>query len=95
MDDNKPQGPSPLTIATGRQIAAERVAAGYSLRQLSALSGVSVESITRYEHAKREIPLQALGRIAEALKIAPSALLASAELRRDRDAIQQGENVEG
>lgn len=86
VDDNKDQTPSPLIVATGRQLAAERVAAGLSLRQLSARSGVSVESLTRYEHAKRVIPLEVLGKIADALGIRPSQLVAAAEERMARDA---------
>jgi ribosome-binding protein aMBF1 (putative translation factor) len=86
VDDNKDQTPSPLIVATGRQLAAERVAAGLSLRQLSAKSGVSVESLTRYEHAKRVIPLEVLGKIADALGIRPSAIVLAAEDRVEREA---------
>lgn len=90
VDDNKDQTPSPLIVATGRQLAAERVAAGLSLRQLSAKSGVSVESLTRYEHAKRVIPLEVLGKIADALGLRPSAIVLAAEARVDREAAEPG-----
>lgn len=86
VDDNKDQTLSLLNIALGRQLAAERTAAGLSLRQLSALSGVSVESITRYEHAKRDIPMPALGKLAAVFKLRPSQLVAAAEERMEREA---------
>jgi transcriptional regulator with XRE-family HTH domain len=92
VDDNTAQGPSALTIATGRQIAAERIGARYSLRELSALSGVSVESLHRYELAKRDVPLKALAQIAEALGLRPSEIMAAAEARMERDA-QSGRSV--
>jgi len=75
------QRASALTIATGRQIAAERTAAGYSLKEFAALSGVSAESLHRYELAKRDAPLKALTQIAEALGLRPSQLMARAEER--------------
>ena len=73
--------PGALTIALGRQLAAERTAAGYSLRELSALSGVSVESLHRYEHAQRDIQLRLLERIADALGMPAWKILAAAEER--------------
>jgi transcriptional regulator with XRE-family HTH domain len=79
MDENKT--PSALAIATGRQIAAERTAAGYSLREFAALSGVSAESLHRYEHAQRDAPLKALVQIADALGIPVSRILVRAEER--------------
>ena len=85
VNDNTAQKPSALTVATGRQIAAERTAAGYSLKELSAISGVSVESLHRYELAKRDAPLKALAQIADALGMRPSQLMAAAEQRADRD----------
>lgn len=81
----RPQAPSALTVAAGRQIAAERVAAGHSLRELSALSGVSVESLHRYEHAQRDVPMKALAQIAAALGLRPSLLIIRAEERAARD----------
>lgn len=78
---NETQRASALTIATGRQIAAERYAAGYSLKEFAALSGVSAESLHRYELAKRDAPLEALAKIAAALGLRPSELMARAEVR--------------
>jgi transcriptional regulator with XRE-family HTH domain len=87
VDDNSPQTLSPLNVALGRQLAAERTAAGLSLRRLSALSGVSVESITRYEHAKRDIPMPALGKLAAVFNLRPSQIVAAAEERLEREAV--------
>lgn len=86
MTENKPQTPSPLTVAFGRQIAAERTAKGYSLREFAAMTGISPESLHRYEKGKRDAPLKAVGLIANALGMTGAQLVALAELRADRDA---------
>ena len=86
VDTNQPRDASALIAALGRQIAAERTAAGHSLRDFSELSGVSVESLHRYEHGKRDIPYGTLQKIAAALNMRPSALMLAAEERAARDA---------
>lgn len=83
MNDN--QKPSALTVALGRQIAAERTAAGHSIREFAARSGMSPESVWRYENAERTVPLEKLNQIAAALGLLPSHLLASAEERASRE----------
>lgn len=75
-----------LVIAFGRVLAAERTAAGYTLRELSERSGVSTESLHRYEHARREIRLGDLRKVAEALGVTPSGMVDAAERRAGREA---------
>ncbi|GAB6938327.1 helix-turn-helix domain-containing protein [Isoptericola variabilis] len=73
-----------LSQALGRSIAGERVAAGYSQRELAQATGISPEAIHRYEAGKRDIPIRALDRVAEVLELAPSDLLLAAEKRAGR-----------
>ena len=75
-----------LVVAFGRVLAAERTAAGYSLQELSKRSGLSVESLHRYEHAKREVRLGDLRKITDALGVTPSELVTAAERRAARGA---------
>lgn len=77
---------SALQRALGRQLAAERNGAGLSIEALAERSGVHKNSIGRYERAERDIPLKALGQIADALGILPSQLMLGAEVRAARDA---------
>lgn len=82
MDENSADD---LVAAFGRELIAERTAAGYTLRELAERSGVSVESLHRYEHAKREIRLGDLRKVAKALGLTPSEMIDAAERRAARE----------
>lgn len=82
--------PSALLRALGRQIAAERNGAGLSIEALAERAGVHKNSIGRYERAERDIPMETLGQIAEALGLRPSQLMTRAEERAGADAARSG-----
>lgn len=86
MDYSDAQFDAALLIALGRQLAAERTAAGLSQRDLAKRAGVSPEAIYRYENGKRDIPMKVLNAIAVALGLRPSQILLAAEERAGRDA---------
>lgn len=76
-----------LAVALGRQIAAERTAAGMSAEKLAEQVGISKNSLGRYERAERDIPVAIIAKIAAALDLsAPSDLMRSAEERAARHA---------
>lgn len=86
MSPEQNPGVRALAVALGRQIAAERTAAGISAEKLAAQVGINKNSLGRYERAERDIPLPVLTSIANALGMtAPSDLLRSAEVRAARD----------
>jgi transcriptional regulator with XRE-family HTH domain len=76
--------PRALSDALGRTIAAERVAAGLSQRELAQTAGMSPEAVYRYETGKRDIPFRALTSVADVLGLAVSHLVADAEQRAAR-----------
>jgi transcriptional regulator with XRE-family HTH domain len=67
-----------FVVAFGRELAAERARAGYSLRKLADRAGLALMTLHRVEHAQREIKLGDLKRVASALGVSPSAMLDSA-----------------
>lgn len=74
-----------FVLAVGRRIAAERHAAGYSQRDFAKVSGVSKESLQRYEHGERQAPLGTLFKIADALGIEPEDLMRAARAQTVRE----------
>lgn len=71
-----------LSRALGRQIAAERNAQGMSQEQLGTLAGgVHKNTIYRYETGERALTWGAIKKIAAALRMRPSQLVAAAEER--------------
>lgn len=88
MDQTQQFSDEQLSRALGRQIAAERTAQGISQEQLGALAGgVHKNTIYRYETGDREVTWGAIKKIAAALQMRPSQLLAAAEERAARDAV--------
>lgn len=82
MDQTQQFSDEQLSRALGRQIAAERNAQGMSQEQLGALAGgVHKNTIYRYETGEREVTWGAIKKIAAALRMRPSQLLAAAEER--------------
>lgn len=76
-----------LSRALGRQIAAERFAQGLSQEQLGDAIGAHKNTVYRYETGDREVTWGAIKKIAAALRMRPSQLLAAAEERAARDAV--------
>ncbi|NCC32584.1 MAG: XRE family transcriptional regulator [Chloroflexia bacterium] len=75
-----PEQPSNITeaegaVALGRRIAAARVAAGMSLRALSARLGVDHSTLAGYEAGRRPLRVNQMIAIARAVGVAPAALL--------------------
>lgn len=86
MSPEQNPGVRALAIALGRQIAAERTAAGISAEKLAEKVGINKNSLGRYERAERDIPLVVLAGITSALGLAaPSDLMRAAEERAARD----------
>lgn len=81
MDPNRNFSDQQLSVALGRQIAAERTAQGISQEQLASAVGVHKNTIYRYETGDREITWGAIKKISAALQVLPSRILAAAEER--------------
>lgn len=62
-------------IVFGKRLKAAREAAGLSLRELAAESGVDHSNIAQIEKAERDPQLSTIIVLAEALKINPASLL--------------------
>ena len=67
-----------MAAALGRQIAAERVAAGMSQTKLAELIGIHKNSLIRYENADRDMPWTSIEAVARALGLKTSALVLAA-----------------
>lgn len=80
-----------LSVALGRQIAAERTAQGISQEQLGEAIGVHKNTIYRYETGDREITWGAIKKISAALQTLPSKLLGAAEERARLGAVPPAE----
>lgn len=63
VDDNKKSERERI----GQRIAELRTQKGYSVRQLSEISGISFQNITKIEHGKYSVGLDVLQKIADAL----------------------------
>ncbi|WP_424934326.1 helix-turn-helix domain-containing protein [Amaricoccus macauensis] len=69
----------PILIETGKRIRAARLAANLSLTDLARLTGISTGALSLIETGKRDSRLTTLARIAEALRLAPTTLLAASD----------------
>jgi len=70
----------------GRQIAAERVGAGFSQKELARRVEISPEAMGRYERGERDIPFSVVRKVAAEFGLKTSQLLQAAEDRAERDA---------
>lgn len=87
MDTNEePNETRDLIVEYGRQLAAERARAGWTLDELSKRSGISRESLHRYEHGQREIRLGDMRRVARALGTTVDRMVTEAEYRAEHGA---------
>ena len=84
-----------MAAALGRQIAAERVAAGMSQTKLAELIGIHKNSLIRYENADRDMPWTSIEAVARALGLKTSALVLAAEERAERMLVQRDEPGQG
>jgi len=76
----------PLKAALGRAVQRLRTAAGYSAEQLGTRAGLRPIDIVAIERGERNLPLTLMERLAAALDIRVSDLLADAERERVRSA---------
>lgn len=76
--------PTELSADFGRRLAAARMAAGLSQRQLArAIGHEGPDAVSRYERGLREPRLSALVALASALKVPVASLLPGAEHRAE------------
>lgn len=85
MDQTQQYTDEQLSRALGRQIAAERTAQGLSQEELGQAIGAHKNTIYRYEVGDRDVTWGAIKKIAAALQMRPSRLLAAAEERASED----------
>jgi len=72
---------SPYTDAVAAQIRAEIAAANLTYKDVSASTGIHIQTLYRYIHGTRDIPMPVLFQIAEALEVPAPAIVARAEAR--------------
>ena len=72
----------PLKVAFGRAVHRLRVAAGYSVEQLGARAGLHPTDVAAIERGDINLPLVTIERVAAALGVRVSELLAEAERQR-------------
>lgn len=75
MGQIAPDNKTPLLVAVGQRIKAERQAAGMSQADLARAIGMLRTSITNIETGRQNLPLLTLERIAQALDCAIGDLL--------------------
>lgn len=73
-----------VDVAFGRVVRQLRLAKGVTQQQLGDAIGISYQQIQKYEHGTNRVAISTLFAIAEALQLAPSALLLQVE--RDAEA---------
>ena len=73
-----------IRAAVATQLKAARVLAGLTQAQTAAATGVNVATIARIEQGKRDLPVELLFRLADALDFEPGAFLDAAEELRKR-----------
>src|SRR5690242_21835394 len=69
IDDDK------VSLRTGRAVKQQREAAGFSLRDLAARSGISASMISDVERGMKSPTVTTVVRLAEALGVSASALI--------------------
>lgn len=72
---NNADGQRPIGVIVGRRIAAARIQAGFTLRELSAKVGVAHSTLANYEAGRRPLRLDQFVAIAHALHCSPASLL--------------------
>jgi transcriptional regulator with XRE-family HTH domain len=72
----------PIKIAFWRAVRRLRVAAGYSVEQISARAGLRPIDVLAIERGDQNLPLAVVERLAAALGVRASELLAEAERQR-------------
>ncbi|SEC89228.1 helix-turn-helix domain-containing protein [Arthrobacter woluwensis] len=70
-----------LPAAVAAQLRAEKAARSMSLDEIAQLSGVGKRTLQRYLSGERQIPIDAMCDVAEALGLSPRELMARAEQR--------------
>lgn len=70
----------PVDVEIGRRIRDERVAAGFTQKQLSAMIGVKFQQLQKYETATNRVSGSRLWMIARALSVPVSSLLPDDEV---------------
>jgi transcriptional regulator with XRE-family HTH domain len=71
----------PYTVALAATLRAERARAGWTIEEMAERSGLNYETLRRMLRAERDISMDSLRRVSDALRVAPSYLLADAESR--------------
>lgn len=74
-----------MNEATAKAIAAERSIAGMTVRELSAKANIPQSSLMRVLQAEREIKINQIAKIADALGIYPHEIVETAENILDRE----------
>ena len=74
-----------MNEATAKAITAERAIADLTVRELSERSGIPLSSLMRILGAEREIKVNQIAKLAEALALYPHEIIESAENILDRD----------
>lgn len=72
---DNPDAKTVLATLVGRRIAAARIRAGLTLRELSAKVGLAHSTLANYEAGRRPLRLDQFIAIAHALHCSPAALL--------------------
>lgn len=73
-----------MNEATAKALSAERAIANLTVRELSAKSGIPLSSLMRILGAEREIKINQVGQIADALGIYAHEIIEHAERIRER-----------
>ena len=71
--------PHPIRFQLAENIRAIRKQIGMTQEQLAASAGLHVTYVNEIEGGKRNVAIDNIGRIAEALKVAPALLLSPSE----------------
>lgn len=72
--------PHPIRFQLAENMRAFRKQIGMTQEQLAASAGLHVTYVNEIERGKRNVAIDNIGRIAEALNVAPSVLLAPLEI---------------
>ncbi|WP_229671109.1 helix-turn-helix domain-containing protein [Deinococcus aquiradiocola] len=73
------RSPHPIRFQLAHNMRAFRKQVGMTQEQLAASAGLHVTYVNEIERGKRNVAIDNIGRIAEALNVAPALLLSSAE----------------